>query len=394
MKSKTLTILLCASGVLLLIILAFLISVRSHSDKPEDSTKAPIVTTGATVERSSLADPPPAPKAVPNPDRVRQNLREGKTYVTHTKGTLHVRGEDKDWGVTTVVTINYSFEALIDRVIESNDGTTIVEVRHFRDVRSLKIDTRLEDLRLDLGEAGEPLLMTLAAFSPEAAIAVNALNGQSLKSVLSALRWTGASPETIAGLDKSAAKAFAKVESLNGKSVRITFTNGGGVQKVEVLKGEMTDAEKNYHFQSSLLSDALIIPDVEIKEGNRWSVDGSNFANLMDPGLLAQTSGEVVLERAPDHLVEGKLCRHLKTAGGRILLDGSTKREGRLGHFEPEGDLYFSTEDQVIIKARLRGKAKLEKFSKDHLLFEARMRQMPELDLIYTCRVTDTLKKR
>src|SRR5438445_7555442 len=89
--------------------------------------------------------PPPDPPArkVGDPDRVRQVLRAGKTYKTHTKGTLRVRGEDKDWGLSTVVTINYAFEAIVDREIESNDGVTIVEIRHFRDVRSLKIDTRL-----------------------------------------------------------------------------------------------------------------------------------------------------------------------------------------------------------------------------------------------------------
>jgi hypothetical protein len=75
---------------------------------------------------------------------------------------------------------------------------------------------------------------------------------------------------------------------------------------------------------------------------------------------------------------------------GRIEINASDAREGRLGYFEPRGSLYFSPEDQVIIKAQVRGTAKMERFSKNHLLFESRMRQLPELEVLYTCRVADT----
>jgi hypothetical protein len=184
------------------------------------------------------------------------------------------------------------------------------------------------------------------------------------------------------------------VDHLSGKKVRLTFVDGKGVTKVETIKGEMTAAERDFHFASSLLSDSLIIPDIDIKIGNRWYVEGSNFANLVDPSLLARTSGEVTLERGPDHIIQNKTCRHLTVASGRILFEDSDAKTGQIGYFEPHGSLFFSPSDQIIIQARLQGRAKLEKFSTNHLLFETRMRRLPEMDVLYTCRVTDTRRHR
>lgn len=377
--------------VVLLIIVAFLAGRLGrddggHEPGPDDEPVGP-----GTV-KEVINPNPPAP--VQNPDRVRQNLQPGKTYITHTKGTLHVRATDKAWGIEEVVTVNYAFEARIDREIESNDGTTIVELRHFRDVRSLKVLTQLEDIRLDLGPAGDLLIAGLSLFQdPATEIAagtIAALDGQSTKPLLNALRWAGISPEELTGLDERS-KIFASVDRLSGKSVRLTYVDGVGVIKLEPVEGEMTLAEQEFHTSSVLVSDSLIIPNVDIEPGIRWTVDGSNFANFLDPSLLACTSGEVTLERSEgDYIAQNKTCTHLQVVGGRIYLDASDAKKGSIGWFEPRGSLDFSPDDQVIIQAKLQGTAKLEEFSTDHLLFETRMRRMPEIEIVYTCRVEDT----
>jgi hypothetical protein len=344
----------------------------------------------------SIPSPPePPPRKVGDPDRVRQVLRPGKTYVTHTKGTLHALGVDKDWGLSTAVTINYAFEAQVDREIKSNDGVTVVEVRHFRDVRSLKIDTRLEDLRIELGSAGDFLLAGLGALAvafpesgaPAAVGLVKALDGTSAKSVLTALRTVGVSPERLAGLDAAAVKVFGQVDRLSGKAVRLTYRDGEGVIAVEPVRGEMTEAERDFHLASVLLSDAFIVPAGEVPVGRQWKVDGRNFANLIDPGLRARTEGEVMLQRT-ESLQHGP--RQINVVGGAIHLDASDHREGRLGRFVPEGSLYYAAEEPYVVGARLSGRAKMEKFSKDHLLFEAHFTHEPTLDLSYSCMMVDT----
>jgi hypothetical protein len=396
--------------VVLLILVAFLTGIHwsmpgnnagnggggPTTKKDDNSRDTIVVKPGQEVKREQTPNPPQPPKPVASPDRLRQNLQPGKAYVTHVKGVLDVRGTDKDWGVEEVITINYAFEADIDREIESNDGTTIVELRHFRDVRSLKVETRLEDVRIDLGPAGDVLLAGIALFQPEAVLTagniIKKVDGASLKKVLFALRWIGISPEKLLDLDQ-ATKAITAIDRLTGKKVRLTYVDGKGVIKLVPVHGDLTAAERDFLLASVLASDSLIVPDVAIKVGNRWKVDGSNFANMVDPGMLARTSGEVMLERLADEVAQGKTCRHIRVIDGRILFDDSDPRVGRVGHFDPRGSsLYFSPEDQVIIRSRLKGEAKLEKFSKDHLLFEARMRQLPKLEVDYTCKVREMLR--
>lgn len=159
---------------------------------------------------------------------------------------------------------------------------------------------------------------------------------------LKTLRLSGLSPEKLLGLDQRM-KAVSQVSELAGKSVRLTYVDG--------------------------------------------------ISGLIDPGLLAQTAGELVLERAPDHLVSGRTCRRLQVASGRLRFQNSTETHSQIGHFDPEGSLDYSSESQIIVAAKLRGRARLDQVSKNHLLFEARMRQEPELEMQYTCRIVDTLKR-
>src|SRR5262249_36581707 len=147
-----------------------------------------------------------------------------------------------------------AFEAQVDRHIENNDGTTIVELRHFRDVRSVKVDSRLEDLRIDLGAAGNLLFGALKNLGsvwrqPEAeqgATFIRRVDGASLGGALTALRWAGVSPEKISGLDARAAKMVTQVNGLSGKEVRLTYVDGKGVVKVEAVKGAITPDERDF----------------------------------------------------------------------------------------------------------------------------------------------------
>jgi hypothetical protein len=370
-----------------------------NPDKEAKPSPTPPTPEGKVVKREEIKSPAPPPKKVGDPERIRQNLKPGKTYVTHCSGTLNVRGEDTSWGLGRVVTINYAFEAQIDREIESNDGKLIVELRRFRDVRSVKVSSRLEDVRLELGERPGWLLTLLGKAHPKVAIlatVVQALDGVSTKPLLEGLRWAGVAPERMAGLDTSDVKMAAQINELSGKAVRLSFLDGAGVVKVEAVRGNMTRTERNFHFATSVLSDSLIFPDTQVRTGVQWTVDGSNFANLLDPAMLAKTSGEVVLERAADRLIAGKECRHLRVVEGRITLESNEEdsKNEQMGHFDPHGSFFFSPEDQIVIEARLKGRAKLERFSKDHLLFETRMRREPQLDIRYTCKVTDTRKEK
>jgi len=351
---------------------------------------------GQQIPIEDIKIPPKPPRNLGKPERILQNLQTGKTYKTHLKGTLNVRARDKDWGLESIITINFGFEAIVDRKIISNDGKIIIEERDFKSVKSLKIDSKFEDLKINLGKELDPFIDALKMLDPGNGFAAEAIkmaiDGASLKPIITGLSWLGIDKDKILTDYVTKSKAFYTVDTLNGKSVRLTYEDGKGVIEVAPLKGEMLSSEKDFHFASVLISDSLIFPDTEIKIGNQWAVDGSNFGNLVDPGLKARVSGEVMMKREDDQIVGNKNCKAVKLISGRLLFDDSNNNTGKIGHFDPVGSMFYSPESSIFIKGELKGKSVFEHFSKNHLLFEARMTASPELRIIYTCEIVETNK--
>ena len=362
---------------------------------PKEDQKEKTYPEGQVIPREDVKNPPKPPKNLGKPDRIVQNLQTGKTYKTNLKGTLNVRARDKDWGLESIIIINYGFEAIVDRKIISNNGKIIVEERDFKSVKSLKIDSKLEDVKINLGKGLDPFIDALKINDPVGGYAAEAIkktiDGASLKPIITGISWLGIDKDKIMTDYFTKAKAFYTVDTLNSKSVRLTYEDGKGVVEVVPLKGEMLSSEKDFHFASVLISDSLIFPDTEIKIGNQWSVDGSNFGNLIDPGLRSRVSGEVMMKREDDQIVETKNCKVVKLISGRLEFDGSNKDTGKIGYFDPVGSLFYSPDSSVFIKGELKGKSVFEHFSKNHLLFEARMTASPELRIIYTCEIMETI---
>src|SRR5206468_1654983 len=118
---------------------------------------------------------------------------------------------------------------------------------------------------------------------PEGIGVVQAIDGASLRTVLSALRWSGVPIDK--PLTAATAKAFARVDQLTGKSVRITYRDGGGVRSLEAMKGPVTDEERDFHMSSVIVADALILGKRDRKTGEQWTVEGRNFAAFVDPSF-------------------------------------------------------------------------------------------------------------
>ena len=338
--------------------------------------------------------PKSAPEVVRNTDRVRQTLKPGKTYQTTLRGILKTRGTDTSWGIEKRVFIHYVFEAQIDREILENDGQTIVEHRHFRDVRSVKIDTELEDLRLrlDAVTGSGLILMVIGYFFPEA-YAIKTVDGVSTAPALKFLKGFGVDAADLTGVKGKVFKMFGQVDGLKGKSVKLVYWNkeerAGVIRLVPLEGGGMTEEEQFLHHHSAVLSDALIFP--EKKEiGQSWKVAGNNFSNLIDPGLRAAVRGELAFSRLANKKLDGKDVYVLLSEGGRLELESFDSTEGRLGWFEPRGEMLYSPDDQIIVKAEMSGKGVLERVSRTHLLFKTEMKQTPDMSISYSCTVIDT----
>jgi hypothetical protein len=307
-----------------------------------------------------------------------------------------MRGTDSDWGVaTSTITINYWADAEILRKIERNDGQTIVEERTFRKVNSSKLDTRLEDVKIELGPAGNFILGGVALLQPEAlpfvAGAKNLIEGPALKQALSATGLDRALVDRVLSSDEGV-KAVTKVGELEGKVVRLTYRNDKeGEMLIEPVQGELTDEQRRYLASSVLLADSLIFPDVEVKRGERWNVSATYFIGLIDPSLMARPDGTLTLARGTEEElvpgVRGK-CVPITVVDGDMQFRDSNGGGERVGYFKPtEGRMLYSPESHIIVDGRMKGRGKLTVSAVHHLLFTARSDREPEIEIQYTSRL-------
>ena len=347
---------------------------------------------GEEIEFEPLA-PQSAPARVENLDLVRQTLKPGQTHETLLKGSIETEGTDRFWGIESVVSIYYLFEAEIDRDIIDNDGSVVVEHRHFQNVRSLKIDTTLKDLKLQLGDAKTPIITGLTFIWPAAALAVSQFDGVSTRPVLAVLTAVGVDPLKYTSTRQSITKMFTQFDSLTGKSVKQVYWNKDGrtgVIRVTALQGDITKEESFFHHNSAVLSDVLLFPERTKAVGESWTVQGNAFSNLVDPGLRAAVGGEVEMMRGADQTGGDGPTTTLRVVSGRLTLQSDEATANRIGWFEPQGELLFSPEDEVITEAHLSGRGLLERVSRNHLLFRTEMKQEPKVKITYSCRVRPT----
>ena len=369
------------AGILVALIGLIIVMTTQGRSEPTDSgpdRSQPSVAAGQTVHRSELPDPPPRPEPVGNPNRIRETLQEGKTYHAVVKFGLESRAEDRAWGLKEVIAVAYAAEMVVERKIEVNDGHRIVERRHFVTSRNVKLLCDVEDLSLDLGLPGTLLLGALEYVQP-GSTAVLATAQPLVQGILSSASQSQA--------NAAAVKAVAHVDSLSGKSVKITYVDDIGVEAIEPIGCSLSAEERDFVFNTAILSDCYILPDVAIKTGQSWTVDGAQLAGFLDPSMRGRPSGEVVIARGPDTTENDKAYGHLEIQSGVVLVNASDDSTRRVGSFEPQGSLRYDITDGFVDRASLTGRFQFEEVSTDHLLFETSFRTRPTLQIEYSCTI-------
>jgi hypothetical protein len=187
--------------------------------------------------------------SIGDPDRIRETLKEGRTYKSHLKVGLDARVVDRSWAVNETISLAYAGEFEVDREIERNDGEQIVEVRHYRTARTVKLLTDVEEVSIDFGLPGQLLLVPLDQLVPARASAM-------------------------------AVMPFA--ESI--------------LTPVEEVEGRLTSGQRNFVERSAILTDYHVMPDVEIPIGNTWEIPGRELSGYIDPSLRASTRGSLTFE--------------------------------------------------------------------------------------------------
>ena len=234
------------------------------------------------IETRPLRRPP---KPIGDPDRIKEVLQVGKTYRVVAKAGFDARVEDKDWDIKQVTNLAYVMEMHVTRKIESNDGHRIVELRTFDHLRNAKVLFQVEGVTIELGPLGALVLGAIDSVQPgtiETVATVKPFVETFLKSSAQALA------------DGQASKAFAGVDSLSGKTVRIAFVDDGrGVESITPIGCQLTADEADLVWNTAVLSDCYLLPDVKVKAGETWKVDGRQLGGFLDPTLRGVPSGEI-----------------------------------------------------------------------------------------------------
>lgn len=369
--------------VTLLILVVILVTRRGGDGSrpappgPSPTRPAPVDAVGQTSQRTELPAPHKSPKPIDDPERIKETLREGKTYSVVLKAGLDARVEDKAWGVKQVVNLAYAAEMHVDRTVETNDGKRVVELRHFLTSRNVKLLYDVEGVTIELGAPGVLLLGVLDSLRPGATEVV-ALAKPIAESILG----YGAQ----AAGQSAATKAVAHVDTLSGKRVRITYVDGFGVKAIEPVGCTLTRDEFDFVAGTAVLSDCYVW-DLKKAVGERWKVDGAQLSGLLDPSLRGAAEGEIGFIREADGQENGRRFAVLRVEDGDLTVNSSDASTRRIGNLTPRGAMRYSLADRVVEHARLVGRFQIDEVSTNHVLFETRFKSRPTLAVEYACSV-------
>ena len=405
-RNKLLLTLSAATGVALLLLIGFLVGSLSSErppKKPTDGDNPTIVLkTGQSENSNQMASMPGRPPAVNNPERLRENLKQGKTYVLRCSLKFDMEGTHNDyWIVNTRVKISYAARATIHRKIIENDGHKVVEDREFKEVKALALETKLDSVTVSLGFVGDAAEILAARVIPDKVPFVaggrRILESVNLARLADLFGWNDSVKNHL--LQQNAIKMLTYAGHLAGKIVRLEYTDSDRNVKVTPLQGNelgqgLSEEEKRFLAASVLPLDSLLFPNVNVKVGDRWPVDGPVLTGLFDPTLLATTKGTITLERGEDEGNGADRRALIRVIGGQLEFNESTPQADSIGSFQTQrgngGELKFSLKDKIFVLGRLVGQGHLNIRHKGHILFGARTTGYPRLEIEFAGRLLET----
>jgi hypothetical protein len=356
-------------------------SSKAHSgsvvSSGEENDSQPLVRSGERVARPAEVSPPPP--MVGRPERIQDVLQEGKTYEVITTADIHGPVREKEWGFQRTVHLAYRAEMQMRRAIEKNDGHRVIELRTIVNARMIKATSTVE-VRFVPSEPGVLVLGFLDLLLTGGRIVA-------LASQLVAPICSGMESAIQQRINDQNMRVKAMLDSLSGKTVRITYEDGKGVVELQPVDCTLSKEERDFLFASAVVTDAFLLPKEDSKPGDVWEVDGSAFTDLLPPSWRGRPRGKISIKRGDDFEENGKKFARLTCYYGTIEINATDQSRARLGSLTPRGDLKYNIADGHIESADLKAEGSMEEASRDHLLFETRFETSPEVRLTYFCHI-------
>ncbi len=368
-----------------------------EDDGPEPAT----LRAGQKIDRTTLrsrgvrlADPVPLRGDVR--ERVRKTVQEQMVYDSLLTWKMYGRVEDKKWGARALLNLSYGGEANLIRTVEKNDGEEIIVLYDFQSIKSVEILCDVESVKLDFMSKITPGMgRTLSVASLWLAPVFNsivpgsgtvlAVGGVAVplgaQTFLENLAKRGYKVAVSTFKNQDRMKVFGKIDSLEGKKVRV-YHRGGAVEEIEPVGCDLTESERNFCANLGVLADYHIMPNLDVKIGETWRVRADNFSNMLDPSLRGVPSGALEITRRKS---EDRNLATLEITAGTMELDSSDTKSIRLGKCVPRGTMTYDLTDGFVKEAVFEADMSVERMSKKHILFETRFKSNPKLEIEYEC---------
>jgi hypothetical protein len=349
-------------------------------DKPSENLKTPRIE-GDDVEI--------------DPTVLKEFYPKGRKGTSLARFNIKGIGTNVDWGFKGETHFEHIYRLQSSVAVESNDGSTIVFVVDFGTIDQTVVYSK-QTFQLEL---------------PDSPILDWALNNEALWTGI--LIAAGASPDVIAkGLIAMKALFIAdpnleitltelakllgietdmqfinSFDRLGNSKIRVTYTNGWGVTRIQALKSQvkLTDSELlALSDRLGLLTDYAIIKGKLRDVGETWTVDVKKIASLFAIGFDAETSGNLILSLKEKKPVDGKEMDIILSDEGTVTVQGGGNDGFGSGQLSVKyGRIEYAREDRFTEKAAFEFDIDTLWHSKNHLLFKTENARQLEVKARY-----------
>ena len=340
------------------------------------------------VKASSPDDHSTKPSRPVEVERVAQTYKIGAEYRSNVVFGLDGRGTNRDWGITVNTNFHYLGQVQTLRQIEANDGTTLVALQTMEKARNLHVATQVDNISYrDLGTGGELMLKAIDLIGVAGAgmpLGWTELSREQAQTLMN-LQF---SKDILGKLASDAAlKSVVYVDELEGKTVRLTYVNGQGVQKVEPINCTLSENEMNFLMATAMISDTYVLVDPDCQVGAEWTIQGRDVLPVVDPSMHATMDGKLHVRRAKDEQgPRGKTAViELDKQNSHLVMKGYDKSHAYLGDWYPSGQMRFSFQDKIVTQSNLSGDFSIQRESTDHYVFKSEFKTEPRYSVDYTC---------
>lgn len=349
--------------------------------------------------------------------RIEFAFPEGRKITAENHTSILGRGTYRDWGVRAAVDFIVAPEFNLTAEIEKNDGSTIV-ARTTLD-RSRYSEFRFDDpnVRLQLGTRAHSIIdgtvILLASVADGGIVSSWGVPGASRvgEAAVNRILQDDHVRRLVRGPMEGFVKSKVDVEKLEGATLRITYVNGIGTTRVEILEyGEGYDASK-YPISEDEVRNlfprinnffalfARLFPDDSAYEGVEWTVNASDLPNAWPvlEGLQVSARGAVRLRMATNEEGDGERTARVEIPQGQdgYRVDftrgsGQSRMSGQANLNRPAGHFLYCHDTKTIREMVTDGELDASQKSSSYWLFEANHAFEPRIAMRYLAKVDDS----